>query len=996
MKPACRLAWILSVVACLVPAQQPPSAAPQKLDEAYTAKIREFTTSPQFLTELVDHLPASDRVPTPEKFHGYIAGAPDRLTYAKDVARYLAELARTSPRVRFTTIGQTEEGRDMVLAIVSDEANLAKLDRYREITARLADPRKTNDAEAAQLISEALPIYWLTGAIHSPETGSPEMLMELAYRLAVEESPFIQNIRKNAIVMITPVIEVDGRERQVDVYRYRKANPNKPAPNLVYWGKYVAHDNNRDAMGLGLALSRNVTKTFFDYHPQVLHDLHESVPFLYISTGMGPYNAWLDPIVINEWQRMAYNEVQELTKRGVPGVWTHGFYDGWAANYMFMAAQGHNSIGRFYETFGNGGADTRERTVNASQTSRAWFRPNPPLPKVKWSQRNNVNLQQSGVLLALDYVARNKSEFLNNFYAKSKRSVAKAVTEGPAAWVIPADDPRPSEAADLLNLLALQGVEVHRADKEFEVTAKPGGSPAKFPAGSWVIRMDQPYSRMADMLLDTQFYNVNDPAPYDDTGWTLGALRNVKTVRVTDPAVLKASMTESKAPFAVQGKLDGAATAAAYLIPHNSANALATLRFQLKDVKMNAAEEPFNSGGRTFSAGSFVIPIDGNPSDLRTRLDRAALPLGLTIIAAAESPKVKTHPLAVPRIALVHSWLNTQNEGWYRMAFDRHKIPYDYISDQTIARTPDLRARWDVILFGPTPGNSQRVVNGLQAREAIPWQKSELTPNFDNSPDQTPDMRGGMGLEGLVNVRKFVEQGGLFITIGSNSSIPIDFGLVDGVSIQQTRDLRVRGSVVNARLTDRGSPVTYGYGDVLPVYFNQAPVFAVSLTGGLMGGGGGGANAGGEAQQRASGRGSPADPDVIQGRAYEPPPPRPEVRPGEDPPLAEDIMDQIRAFLPAPDQRPRIVARFADERDLLVSGMLSGGRELAGHPAIIDIPKQKGHYLFFANNPMWRNQTQGSHFLLFNAMLNFDNLGAGRSPAAPAPKPSDPRPSNDQ
>ncbi len=129
------------------------------------------------------------------------------------------------------------------------------------------------------------------------------MLMELAYRLAVEESPKIQNIRHNSVVMITPVLEVDGRDRAVDVYNYRKANPDKAAPNLVYWGKYVAHDNNRDGMGLALALSRIMTRTALDWHPQVLHDLHESIPFLYISTGMGPYNAWVDPILVNEWQK---------------------------------------------------------------------------------------------------------------------------------------------------------------------------------------------------------------------------------------------------------------------------------------------------------------------------------------------------------------------------------------------------------------------------------------------------------------------------------------------------------------------------------------------------------------------------------------------------------------------------------------------------------------------------------------------------------------------
>ncbi|HZU35330.1 MAG TPA: M14 family zinc carboxypeptidase, partial [Gemmataceae bacterium] len=439
----------------------PVLALGQTNDDNYTKKIREYTTDKMFLTELVDHLPASATVPSPRKVLGYIVGTPGKLTYARDVYRYFRTLAKASPRVKVWSMGKTEEGREMILVAVSDEANLARLDRLKAITARLADPRKTTDAQAKALIAEGKPVYWLTGAMHSPETGSPEMLMELGYRLAVEDSPTIRAIRANTIVLMTPVLEVDGRERMVDTYHYRQDHPKRTPVPLLYWGHYVAHDNNRDAIGLTLKLSQHVMKTALDWHPTVLHDLHESVPFLYISTGTGPYNAWLDPIVIDEWHELAYHEISELTKRGVPGVWTHGFYDGWAPNYMFYAANGHNAIGRFYETFGNLVADTRERTVRG-ESARAWYRPNPPLPQVKWSLRNNVNLQESGVLLALKYMADHKDRFLENFYLKSKRSVAKATTEGPAAYVIPATETRHAAVADLLRLLMQQGIEVHR------------------------------------------------------------------------------------------------------------------------------------------------------------------------------------------------------------------------------------------------------------------------------------------------------------------------------------------------------------------------------------------------------------------------------------------------------------------------------------------------------------------------------------------------------
>ena len=982
------------------PAKNAPKAAvratapaPQKNDDAYTAKIKEYTTEPFFLTELVDHLPASDAVPTPEKVLGHIVGAPNVLTHTTDIYRYMRELEKATSRVKVFTIGHSEEGRETILVAISDEENIAKLDDYKNITARLADPRKTPQADADKLIAGGLPFYWATGSIHSSETGSPEMLMELAYRLAVEDSPLVKNIRKNEIVLITPATEVDGHDREVDVYNYHKANPNKPAPPLVYWGHYVDHDNNRDAMGMGLALSRIMMATFLDFHPTVLHDLHESQPFLYVSTGMGPYNAWLDPIVIDEWQKMAYVDIEALTKRGVPGVWTHGYYDGWAPNYMFYVANGHNSIGRFYETFGGPGADTGVRTVPATATSREWYRPNPPLPRVNWSIRNNVNLQESGLLIAMDNVATNRKQFLENFYLKSKRSVAKAQTEGPAAYVIPSDDPRQGECAEVVNLLRMQGVEVHRLDAAAEVAVSQDGKTQKFPARSYVVRMDQPYSRMADMLLDTQYYSVNDPPPYDDTGWTLGPLHNVTTVRVTRPDILKTPMTLLTAAAHAPAGIDGN-DSLAYIINHNADNTLATLRFSLKDIKMSAAEDGFQAAGRDFNAGSFIIRNEGNPGDLRARLQAALTATGVTAYTVPSLPTVAMHDLAAPRVAFVHTWTNTQNEGWYRIAFDRLKIPYDYISDLKLRDIPDLRAKYDVIVLGPVGGTAQRLINGSATRgDPIPYKGNDAMPNIATSPDTTDDTRGGMGLEGLLKIAKFVDAGGLFVTVTGNASIPIDYGLVEGVSIQSTPELQVRGSVIQSLIADKRSPIAYGYGDKLALYFSSAPVFQVSAAGGrggapAGGGPGGGAGRGGVGPTRTSGRGTATEGDTIQGR-----PPDLGAAGAQNAPAAGAGEEGVPAeggpggggggggrggAATPPELQPRVVIRFAAESDLLISGMLAGGRALANAPAVVDVPRGNGHILMFANNPMWRNETQGSYFLLFNAMLNFDHLGVGR------------------
>jgi hypothetical protein len=972
----------LTLAAVLGPALPAPAAD----DAAYTKKIREYTTDPMFLTELVDHLPASDRVPTPEKVLGYVVGTPERLTYAKDVHRYFRELARTSPRVKVWSLGNTEEGREQILVAISDEANLSRLDRLKAITARLGDPRGLSPAEAKSLVAEGRPFYWATGAMHSPETGSPEMLMELGYRLAVEETPFVQAIRRGAVVLFTPVLEVDGRERMVDLYRYRKDNPGRTPPPLLYWGKYVAHDNNRDGMGLALQQSRHVMKTVLEWHPTVIHDLHESVPFLYTSTGTGPYNAWLDPIVVDEWHLLAYHEIEELTKRGVPGVWTHGFYDGWAPNYMFYAANGHNAIGRFYETFGNGGADTRERTVRA-QSERAWFRPNPPLPKVRWSLRNNVNLQQSGLMLALKLVADQRERFLENFYLKSRRSVEKARKEGPAAWLIPGDEPRAAGAADLVTVLRLQGIEVHTSNAAVTVKekgkddkGKPTEKDASYPARSYVIRMDQPYSRMADMLLDTQWYNVNDPRPYDDTGWTLGALHNVKTVRVTDPAVLDAPMTLLKEDPRPAGGVVG--RGAAYVVANRAESQLAALRFRLKDIAMQAAEEPFEAAGRKFPAGSLVLAVGEGREPL---LDAAGRDLGLELVGVPEPPKVKSHPLAVPRIALVHDWMNTQNEGWWRIAFDRYGVPYDYISVHDLRDTADLKSRWDVVVYAPV-GNAPvaRQIRGFQTGDAIPWTPSEKYPNL-GGPARTDDLRGGIGFEGLAHLRRFVADGGVLLAAASSVALPVSAGLVDAVNIVEARSLQARGSVLRAVVSDKASPIAYGYGDTLPVYFNQSPILEAGPAVVF-----GGARRftelfGPPAQGRPTGRGGPQDPDVPQGRPYVAAPEAPK-EPETLADVPEELLEFVRPLLPASGAFPRVVLKFAKKDDLWISGMLDKGEELAEKAVVVDCPVGKGHVVLFANNPMWRWQTHGSHALVFNTILNWSHLDAGRSATPPSNK----------
>ena len=962
----------------------------QPIDDEYTQKIREYTTESFFNSPWTDYLPASTSVPTPKAVLGDIAGAPNKLPYSADVYRYMRMLERATPRVKVFSIGTTEEGREMIAVAVASEKLMADLDQNRTRLTQLADPRLINmdDGRAEQLIESSVPIYYITGSIHAPETGAPTALMELAYRLAVDESPRIRGIRDRLVTLITPVVEVDGRDREVDIYNWHLAHPGQNWPNLVYWGKYVAHDNNRDAMGLTLKLTRNVLQTYLTWRPQVLHDLHESVPYLYDNTiGDEPYNAWLDPILTDEWQIIGSHNVSEMTKLGMPGVFAHGDFDTWSPGYLMFIAASHNGISRLYETFGNSGADTIERTLTPQQYERTWYRQNPPLPKAKWSQRDNNNFEQTGLLISLDHFAENSKVFLHNFYLKSKRSIEKPKNEGPAAYVFSSDDPRPGGQAELLRLLQLQGCEVVQATSEFSVTMpkpktdkdkadkdkadkdkkEPATETVQFPAGSYLVRMDQPYSRIADMILDYQYWSPNDPQrrPYDDTAWTFGEFGNVKVARVSDIKVLDVPVKRIAARVTAAGGIHGDGNV--FLVNHNSDNALVTLRYKLRNARMDAAEEPFEFRGTKFNRGSFIIR-DITAEELRS----ATSSLGLQAFASTDAPAVVTHPVRMARVALVHTWLTTQDEGWWRHALEDANVPFTYMSTQAVARDPNLRSKYDVVIFPPAGRNTpQAIVAGMPLwGNPLPWKKTPETPNI-GSPDSTDDMRPGLSLIGVENLKNFVEQGGVLLTSMNTADMAITFGLAPGVSIAPKQKFKATGTALRTKIVDPASPLAYGYNDNLAVYCFECTIYNLSNL----------SNGGGQRPatepERMTGRGTKDDPDLPQGRRAVELPEIPKAEPWEALPLTDEQKRNNPAVIP-PEFRPRVVLRYADSKELFVSGLLDGASEIAQHPAVVDIPMSRGHVVLFSNNPIWRGETSGSHFLVYNAILNFDNINAGR------------------
>jgi hypothetical protein len=462
-----------------------------------------------------------------------------------------------------------------------------------------------------------------------------------------------------------------------------------------------------------------------------------------------------------------------------------------------------------YETFGNGGATTELRHVKPvrgpgegeggqDQTTRDWFRPSPPYKTVEWSMRNNTNYMETGVLTGLQAVSQNPEIIVENFYKKSRNAIEAGRKDAPYAFIIPAGQPDMTRAALVVNLLRMQGIEVGQTTAA--ATLKEG----TFPAGSFIVKRDQPYGRLAKILLEKQTFPDNKLRTYDDSAWTMGMMAHVKVTPSADLKALEIATTpvEQDKP---QGSI-GAAAAPAYAVLDQGSINLATLRFRLKGVPIRIAEQAFTSGGQKVPAGSFLV--DGKSY---AQLKDAVVPLGLTAVALTEKPTVASHEAALPRIAVYSTWGSTQNVGWVRYAFDQYETPYDLILKDDVKKG-GLRARYDVIVV-PSQGRSAKniVFDIPMTGKPLPYTKTAESPNL-GAYGSSPDIRGGMGLVGLEELRKFVNEGGTLITLGESSTVPAEFGLAPDVeATRASKAFYAPGPIVNAKVLKPANPIFYGY-----------------------------------------------------------------------------------------------------------------------------------------------------------------------------------------
>ena len=904
----------------------------QQVDEAYNQKIKEFTTDSRFLPSSVLNLIADPKIPSPLKQFNQIIGAPSTLHRTDEIHSYFKKLAQTSTNIITEQVATTEEGRPIQIAVIANAATLKRLDHYKKQTALLADPRKVNPADLNTILGDSKVIYYLNGGMHSTETGSPEMLMELAYRLITGQSDEIKAIRDNLIVVINPVSEPDGWDKMVDWYkRYTKKRTDfedgMPA-SPPYWGKYVFHDNNRDGLQVSQAITKSIFKIYFDWHPTAMLDLHESVPLLYISTGTGPYSEAVDPVAIGEWQVMADHDMTSLAAQGLPGVFNWAFYDGWYPGYGIWVANNHNSVGRFYETFGNAGANTFLRDLSNAKfagdnvTSREWYRPYPATEKVYWSYRNNINYMEAGVLASLGYAATNGKLLLKNFYQKSFNSLKKGLEGTPKAFVIGKKQRDPAMAAYMVNQLRMQGIEVHRAESGQN-------------QGDYVVLLNQPYRNLAFSLLTKQnFPKEAKFPPYDDIAWTLQYLNGVTVTQQDtlkyDLADLKMLATDAK----FEGKIEGEGSH--YVLNYTAQNTVLPAAYWAKSQSANAKtivlDAKTSLEGRKDTLAQGAVVFTGISADQAKQL---AAKFGFDLTPTKAIPSVKQHEVTLPKVAIYHTWYNTQDEGWARYTFEQRGIPFTSIHKDHLKKG-NLRAQFDVILIPRINGAGSNFIHEVDSKFGpMPYTKTAEYPSH-GLPDATDDMTGGPGFMGVAELKKFVEAGGVLITLDNSSSIIADLGITRELRRYESPTLFHPGSIVQVKARNRNHPILYGYPELFHIFKGQGALLQT------------------EKRDRSM--------MLLQ---YGTKPLKEE----------EEYKGLIMGMPDRKEQKPDPKAATPKpEPPYLLSGMVRNEQTIIGHGGIFNVPVGAGQVVAFTFDPLHRYLNHHDAPMLWNAILNWNAL----------------------
>jgi hypothetical protein len=912
----------------------------------------------------------AESVPAPRAVLGFAPGDDRRLADWSQIVDYFKRLDSASPRVSVHQPGLTTERRPFIVAIISSEENIQNLPRIREAQRKLADPRLISSLEERERLIRMTPaVVAITCSIHSTEIVASQMAMELAYRLASDDSPATREILRNTVLLLVPSVNPDGIDIVTNWYRQTLGTPYEGTSPPVLYHRYTGHDNNRDWFMLTQVETQIVSNLFWrEWFPEIVYDVHQQGQFgsrMCVPPFFDPSNPNIDPTILRTVGALGMKMALNLQAAGFKGIVTNSTYDTWWHGGLRTAPYYHNAVGILTEAASANIAtpmtikreQLRSPTRGLADPLVAATNYPDPWPGGAWAMRDIMSMELVTTRTALEEAALHHDEVVRNFVTVAERAIEAGKREAPYAYIVPAEQHDKPTANRLITILLQQGVEVYRAKSEFTIDGK------KYGAGSYVILLAQPYRANVKCLFEAQHYPdrriyPGGPAeqPYDVAGWTLPMQMGVNYAEAGTPFDTELEKVESIRPAVAafgwrpsDAPSDSAATFC-FSLGKNKAFAFVNELFKspdtvsisrlLQSVKANEincpagsfaiAYKPAQTSKRRGSAASVESKQLSYFDILNTAKDDEVL-LDLATVEKHSRPTKRTAvslslaKLNQPRLALYRSWSPSMDEGWTRWVLEQFNFDYKNIYDRDV-RAGNLKDKFDVLIL---PDQSMAQI--------IAGNRAGTYPE---------EYTGGIGEAGVAELKRFVEAGGVLICLDSAAELALKrFDLpvknvLDGVRRDQ---FYAPGSIFRA-VVDTSSPIAYGMPQEADLYF---------VSGTRRGRGDPDSAPAPERPRADQSRVDPAAPDGMRQQAA--------------PDGAGNLVSAF-AFEITDPQRARAVARYVDGNPLR-SGWLLGPQFIAGKSALVDVTMGKGRVVLFGFRTQHRAQTWGTFKFLFNAIL---------------------------
>ncbi len=753
----------------------------------------------------------AQNVPSPEDVYGFRVGADYKLADYSQIEDYLSKLDAASNRVKKIEIGETVLGRKMYLLFISTEENLAQLDKWKDISTKLARVQ-VGDEEAVKLSQEGKAIVWVDGGMHSTELAHGQMTSELAYTLATSETAEMQKIRENVITLLMPVMNPDGLDIVVDWYRKNQGTAYETSRPPILYHYYMGHDNNRDWFMNIMPETYNVTKILYnEWYPQIVYNHHQSSPS-WTKISLPPYadpvNPRIHPAITAGVSEVGSAMTKRFSLENMPGAIADNFYT------MFWNGGGrtvpyyHNMIGILTET---GHTTPTPRFYDPEKLPKTVAGGTPtdgtdimypdPWKGGESHFRDAVDYMLTATWATLDLAADRKSNYLHNIYKMGKSAVEKGKTEDLFAYIISKEQWDSFEAVNLVNVLLQGGIEVEKATKDFTVNGK------EYEEGSYVIYTSQAFRPYLLDLMEKQNYPTRfqypggpPDTPYDLAGWTLPMQMGINVDKIAESFKAPTEKVTGLVKY-YEGDVNRNGSFGYALSVNTNASVVATNKILKAGGTAHKSMAEFKAGKVTFPAGSYIVSGD------KEMMESLADEYGLEFTGLAAKPEVQLKKIHLPKVGLYKSWVANMDEGWTRFVMDEYEFDMDTLHDADI-KTKDL-SQYDAII--------------------IPSQRPSSILHGHSNLSMPEKFTGGIGLKGSVALSDYVNEGGTLIAFDAASNFVIEqFGLPlsDAVAGADSKDFFIPGSLIKAGV-DTSHPLAFGMKDTVAVSFNRSRAFTI-------------------------------------------------------------------------------------------------------------------------------------------------------------------------